>query len=210
MIVGGLKYKILNDNIGYIYYESFSSNFGDSNLDQIISRMSICKGIIIDVRNNGGGLLTNAEKLASRFFEKKTLVGYMRHKTGKGHDEFSDPYPIYVEPSTRINFLEKPVAVLTNRSCYSSTNDFVNSMKYSKNTVVVGDSTGGGSGLPFSSELPNGWSVRFSSSPMTNADDEQIEFGLAPNYRVDMTADDIAKGIDTIIEKAREVINRKS
>lgn len=206
-IAGGLDYKILDDNIGYVYYESFSDNFSDSNLDQIISRMSICKGIIIDVRNNGGGFLTNSNKLASRFFSKKTLVEYIRHKTGIGHNDFSNPYPIYIEPSTRINFLEKPVIVLTNRSCFSSTNDFVNAMTYADHCTIVGDSTGGGSGFPFSSELPNGWSVRFSSSPTTNAKDEQIEFGIAPNYSVDMTQSDMNKGIDSIIEKARQLIN---
>lgn len=209
-IVGGLRYKILDDNIGYIYYGSFSTNFGESNLDQIISRMSICKGIIIDIRNNGGGYLTNADKLASRFFASKTLVGYIRHKTGKGHNDFSAPYPIYAEPSKRINFLEKPVAVLTNRSCFSSANDFVNLMRYAQNATVIGDKTGGGSGLPFSSELPNGWSVRFSASPMTNAKDEQIEFGISPDYKIDMTEEDMKKGLDTIIEKARQVINSKS
>lgn len=209
LITGGFKYKILDDNIGYIYYGDFSTGFGNGNLDQIMAKMSICKGIIIDVRNNGGGYLTNANKLAARFMAEKTLVGYIRHKTGKGHNDFSDPYPVYVEPSKYINFLLKPVAVLTNRSCFSSTNDFVNSMKYSKNSFVVGDRTGGGSGLPFSSELPNGWSVRFSASPMTNADDQQIEFGIAPDYKVDMTEEDITKGVDTIIEKARALINSK-
>lgn len=206
-ITGGLEYKILDDNIGYIYYESFSDAFGESNLDQIISKMSICKGIIIDIRNNGGGELSNVNKLACRFFDKKTLVGYMRHKTATGHNDFSDPYAIYIEPSTRINYLEKPVAVLTNRSCFSAANDFVNTMHYAKNVFIVGDSTGGGSGLPFSSELPNGWMVRYSSSPMTNADDKQIEFGIAPDYKIDMTDGDKGNGLDTIIEKARALIN---
>ena len=209
-ITGGLEYKILDDNIGYIYYGSFSDAFGASNLDQIISKMSICDGIIIDIRNNGGGELTNVDKLACRFFENKTLVGYIRHKTGTGHNDFSDPYALYEEPSKRINFLEKPVAVLTNRSCFSAANDFVNTMHYAKNVFTVGDSTGGGSGLPFSSELPNGWVVRYSSSPMTNADDEQIEFGIAPDYKVDMTDEDSDSGLDTIIEKARALIHSKN
>lgn len=209
-IVGGIDYKILDDNIGYIYYGSFEDDFGDSNLDQIISKMSICKGIIIDIRNNGGGYLTNTEKLADRFFNTKTLVGYIRHKTGTGHDDFSDPYPMYIEPSNRINFLEKPVVVLTNRSCFSAANDFVNAMRYSVNTTIVGDSTGGGSALPFSSELPNGWLVRFSSSPTTDAEDKQIEFGIAPNIKIDMTDEDMDNGLDTIIEEAREVINENS
>jgi len=201
-IAGGLKYKILDDNIGYIYYASFSNPIGESNLDQIISRMSICNGIIIDVRDNGGGSLTNVDKLTGRFFNEKTLVGYIKHKTGKGHEDFSRPYERYVEPSNRIRY-QKKVAVLTNRRCYSATNDFVNAMSYSPNVVIIGDKTGGGSGLPFSSELPNGWLVRFSASPMLNAAEEHIEFGIDPHRKVDMLESDMAKGLDTIIEYAR-------
>ena len=55
--------------------------------------------------------------------------------------------------------------LLINRHSYSATNDFVNAMRYFPNVTLVGDKTGGGSGLPFSSELPNGWGVRFSASP---------------------------------------------
>jgi C-terminal processing protease CtpA/Prc len=79
-------------------------------------------------------------------------------------------------------------------------------MKHSPNITVIGDRTGGGSGLPFSSELPNGWSVRFSASPMFNANKEHIEFGVDPDIFVAMCEDDMKKNIDTIIEKAREII----
>ncbi|MFV0470231.1 MAG: S41 family peptidase [Dysgonomonas sp.] len=208
MIASGLKYKILDDNIGYIYYESFSSGIGDGNLSQVISRLSVCDGIIIDVRNNGGGQLTNVDKLVGRFINEKMHVGYILHKTGKGHYDFSEPYARYIEPYAGIRY-QKNVAVLTNRSSYSATNDFVNAMTYVPTAVIVGDSTGGGSGLPFSSELPNGWSVRFSASPMLNVNKEHTEFGIAPDVRVDMSFDDIGKGIDTIIERARAILKSR-
>lgn len=204
-IAGGMYYKILEDNVGYIYYGSFSNDIGDANMSQILSLMSVCKGIIIDVRNNGGGNLTNVERIASRFFNEKTLVGYISHKIGKGHSAFSDFYPKYVNSYDKIRY-QKPVVVLTNRSCYSATNDFVNVMKHAPTAIIIGDKTGGGSGLPFSSELPNGWSVRFSASPMYNANKEHIEFGIEPDIYVSMTESDKSKGRDTIIEKAREVI----
>lgn len=208
LIASGMKYKILEDNIGYIYYSSFSSVIGEGNLDQIINRMSICNGIIIDIRNNGGGLLSNADKIAARFFNDKTLVGYIMHKKGTGHDDFSTPYPRYIEPSNRLRY-QKKVVVLTNRRCYSSSNDFVNAMTYAPNVTIMGDKTGGGSGLPFSSELPNGWSVRFSSSPMVNANKEHIEFGIEPDIKVSMSKSDMARGIDTIIEAARNFLSNK-
>ncbi|MFV0537861.1 MAG: S41 family peptidase [Dysgonomonas sp.] len=204
-IAGGLKYKILEDNIGYIYYGSFSSGIGEANINQVLDRMAVCDGIILDIRDNGGGLLTNSDKLASHFFNQKTLVGYMMHKTGKGHDDFSEPYEIFVEPSDGVKY-QKKVVILTNRGCYSAANDFVNSMRYAPNITIVGDKTGGGSGMPFSSELPNGWSIRFSASPMLDANKEHTEFGIDPDIKIDMTDEDIAKGVDTIIEGARLII----
>ena len=68
--------------------------------------------------------------------------------------------------------------------------------------------TGGGSGLPFSSELPNGWSIRFSASPILNAEKEHIEFGVEPDIYVSMLQEDKENNRDTIIEKARELLKR--
>lgn len=204
-IAGGAKYRILDDNVGYVYFGDFSSGIGDGNLDEILSYLSICNGIIIDVRNNGGGNLTYATRFAARFTNEKVLTGYIQHKTGPGHNEFSEPAAIYQEPSNSIRW-QKKVALLTNRHSYSATNDFVNSMRYFPNVTLIGDKTGGGSGLPFSSELPNGWGVRFSASPHLDADKQQIEFGIDPDVKVDMSKEDEGKDLDTIIEEARKLL----
>ena len=205
-IGGGAEYTLLDDNIGYVYYGDFSSGIGDGNLDEMLSYLSICNGLIIDVRNNGGGNLTYATKLAARFTNEKVLTGYIQHKTGKGHSDFSDPEPIYLEPSNSIRW-QKRVVVLMNRHSYSATNDFINSMRYLPNVTLMGDKSGGGSGLPFSSELPNGWGVRFSASPHLDAEGQHIEFGIDPDIKLDMNAEDEARGIDTMIEAARALLN---
>ncbi|MDD2314261.1 MAG: S41 family peptidase [Proteiniphilum sp.] len=204
-IASSMRYKIQEDNVGYLYYGSFSNDVGESSLDQILSRMAICHGLIIDVRNNGGGNLTNVERITSRFFNERTLIGYISHKVGPGHDDFSPLFPKYVESSDRVRY-QKPVVVLTNRGCYSATNEFVSIMKYAPNVLVMGDKTGGGSGLPFTSELPNGWSIRFSASPMFNAEKEHIEFGVEPDIYVSMKDVDKEKNKDTMIEEARKWI----
>ena len=77
----GMKYQIFEDNIAYIYCGSFQSGIGEGNLDEVLNKLAICDGLIIDVRNNSGGNLTTAEKLAARFTNEKVLVGYMSHKT---------------------------------------------------------------------------------------------------------------------------------
>ena len=98
------------------------------------------------------------------------------------------------------------MAVLTNRAVYSAANEFVKYMKCFPNVIIVGDRTGGGAGMPFSSELPNGWSVRFSACPMYDKDGESTEFGIDPDYNVGLSQDDLLKGEDTIIERARHLL----
>ncbi len=204
-IASGLDYRILDDNIGYVRYESFSDGIGEGNLDEVLSFMLLCRGLIIDIRNNGGGDLTNAEKLAARFCQEKTLVGYIQHKTGKGHSDFSALEPRYLEPSSRIRW-HKPVCVLTNRHVYSAANEFVSQMKALPTVQIVGDRTGGGAGMPFSSSLPNGWTVRFSAVPIYDAQKHNTEFGIDPDYNVQLTDADFARGKDTIIEFARQLL----
>lgn len=201
-IAGGMKYTILSDNIGYVYYEDFSRAVSEGNLDEMLAYFAPCNGIIFDVRDNGGGTLTYAERIAARFTNEKVHTGYIMHKTGPGHNEFSQPQPVYVEPSNRIRW-QKPVAVLTNRSAYSTTNEFANIMRYMPNAVLIGDRTGGGAGLPFTSELPNGWGVRFSASPHLDAAKEHIEFGIEPDIKVDLTS---LTRHDDIIEEARKTL----
>lgn len=207
-IAGGMKYTILQpDSIGYIYYGSFANGVGESNLDYIIAHLYKCKGIIIDIRNNGGGNLTMVNTIASRFTHERLLSGYIRHKTGKGHDDLSDYYPTYLDPSPRLHY-DGPIALLTNRSVFSAANNFVSVMNLLPQVVTIGDRTGGGSGMPFSSELPNGWSIRFSASPIYDAKKQDTEFGIDPDIFMDMEFDDMIKGVDTIIETAITLLSK--
>ena len=206
-IAAGLKYRILDDNIGYIYYSSFNNGIGEGNLDEVIMELMLCRGLIIDIRNNGGGYLNYAEKFASRFFAEPTLVGYLQHKTGKGHDDFSAKEEQWMEPSANMRWY-KPVCVLTNRSVYSAANEFVKYMAVLPNVTIVGDKTGGGGGMPMSSQLPNGWIVRYSAVPSYDSKGRDIEFGIEPDIPAAITDADFLRGLDTIIETARNFLKR--
>lgn len=206
MMTGGMRYRILDDNIGYVYCGSFESETGDGNLDDIMTYLAPCNALIIDIRNNGGGMITAAEKLAARFTNDDILVGYMRHKTGKGHSDFSEMKEQRLKPAKGVRW-QKPVAVLTNRSVYSAANEFVKYMKCCPKAIIVGDKTGGGAGMPFSSELPNGWSIRFSACPMYDRDKQLTEFGIEPDYKKDITNDDFQRGRDSILELARKKLH---
>lgn len=202
---GGLNYTLLdNGNVGYIRYESFSNGFSNTNMGYIFNYFKNCKGIIIDVRSNGGGSLSYSEQLASFFFEQKTKVGYIKHKTGKGHRDFSEPQPMYIDPGDSRYKWHRPVVVLVNRQSYSATNHFANAMRHAPYATLMGGRTGGGGGMPLSYELPNGWLVRFSAVPMMDAEMNQIEDGIYPDIMENMDSTAEGSGYDTIIEKAIE------
>ena len=204
-IAAGMKYRILNDNVAYLRCATFVNDFGAGNLDRILLYFAPCNGLIIDLRENGGGMVTSAEALAARFTNEEVLVGYMQHKTGRGHNDFSPHRQQILKPSKGLRW-QKLVVVLTNRGVYSAANEFVKYMKCLPQVTIVGDRTGGGAGLPFSSELPNGWIVRFSACPMYDRDGKDTEFGIAPTHQVGMKPTDQARGRDTLIEYARKLL----
>lgn len=206
MSTSGMKYCIMGpDSVGYIYYPSFSTVIGETNLDYVLALLRNSHGLIIDIRDNGGGLLSNVPTLVSRFITEEVTGGYIRHKTGPGADEFSEPFRFTYKPcaDSRISYLG-PVSVLTNRSCFSAANDFVAVMKTLPHVEIIGARTGGGGGLPFSSELPNGWSVRFSASPINDPNDMPTEEGIDPSEgcEVHCTAEELAAGTDAILDFA--------
>lgn len=203
----GIRYCILSDNIGYMYIPSFDVSVGQGNLDAVFSYLALCDGLIVDVRNNEGGLLQTAQDVASSFVNDKTVVGYMSHKTGKGHTAFSSLGKIELTPSEGIRW-QKRVCVLTNRRTYSAANAFVMYLKDLPNVTTVGDQTGGGAGMPFLNELPNGWTVRFSACPTYDVHKVSTEAGILPDIKVDMTQEDYLHSTDNIIETARRQLKK--
>ncbi len=203
--LGGINYGMLPQNVGYMYYSSFSYPVGDSAMDAVLAYCASADGLIIDVRDNGGGSLTNVESIVSRFISKRTLAGSICHKTGPGRDQFSEPYKYYYNPAPAGRVMwAKPVVVLCNRSTFSAANNFVSVMKSLPNVTVAGATTGGGSGIPFNSELNNGWGIRFSASPVRDPEGNLTEFGVEPTEgcAVDLDPVEALAGHDTMLDFA--------
>lgn len=205
----GIDYAILTENIGYMRYGSFGYTIGEGNLDQILFYLNSCDALIIDIRDNGGGNMTNVETLVRRFITERTLVGYISHKTGPGHKDFSKPYAYYFDPaeSGRIMW-GKPIAVLTSRGTFSAANNFASIMKLLPRVTMIGSTTGGGSGMPFNSELPCGWGVRFSACSVLDAEGNTTENGIEPTAGCAINLDPAAaiNGHDTILDFAIEYL----
>lgn len=209
---GGMDYAILPQNVGYIRYSSFNSPVGESNLDQILLHLNVCDGLIIDVRDNGGGSMTNVETIVRRFITSRTLAGYISHKTGPGHNDFSEPFAYYYDLAENGRIMwGKPVVVLAGRGTFSAANNFVSIMQYLPETVIVGATTGGGSGMPFNSELPNGWGIRFSACSVLDAKGKTTEAGIDPTPGCAVALDPMmaVQGHDTVLDFAIDYLTGK-
>ncbi len=212
-IAGALRYKQISynnhskDSIAYIRCPSFSYSLSKSNILSSLYRLSKCRALIIDIRNNGGGSLSNSDKLASFFTPEDRVVGYTRYKTGRGHNSFSAKQDI-ISKAGKNGIWKRPVVVLTDCAVYSAANDFVLKMKGLKQVLILGGRTGGGGGFPMSSELPNGWQVRYSSTQTFDIQGQNIELGIEPNIDVKLLPEDIQQGKDTLIETAIKLIKK--
>lgn len=211
--IGSVMYKILPSGVGYIYYPSFRLALGEGNWDYIFYQFKDCTGLIIDIRDNGGGDLSNVHTLVGRFIDHEMTGGYIRHKTGPGHNDFSEPYAVKYKPTETSHIhWNKPVAVLTNRSCYSAANDFVAVMKELPQVKIIGARTGGGGGMPFTYDLPLGWSVRLSVAPVSDVRGHSIEKGVDPSEGCAVTSSDadLAAGRDPILDFAINLLSKPS
>ena len=198
-IAGPSETAVIN-NVGYIYYGSFEKGFSPATLDYLITKYSNLKGIIIDIRDNGGGSLGYSDAIVSHFLKENTFVAYTKYKSGPGHDDFTDFYPTTLGPSGQV--YKGKVVVLTNRKVYSAANYFTGCMAQLPNVTIIGDQTGGGGGAPITSELQIGWRVRFSATQLFDSKKNHLEDGIVPDIKVDINPSDEANGKDTILETA--------
>lgn len=187
-----------NGNVGYIRFQSFPGSVTDDQLDYMISRYENTKGLIIDVRQNGGGAVNDVFKMLSHFVTAKTLVYRTFTKSGPGHNEFTSAGEAYTEPSGKR--YTKKVVVLTDRGTYSSGSHFTLAMRNIPQAVIMGDTTGGGMGLP------NGWTYRFSVTSTRDLDGANFEDGVPPDITAFINKADVNK--DAVIDAAIAEINK--
>jgi C-terminal processing protease CtpA/Prc len=226
--ISGPIHNTIIDSVGYMYYESFSNNVSTSLMDYIILKFLIDQreqseesfqltslegpvaGIIIDVRNNGGGSVSNAFTIANRFANERMKIAEWFYKNGPGHDDFTQAEEKFLEFEGDEDYkFNKPIVVLINRSSYSAANFFASMMSFLPNVTLMGDQTGGGGGLPINNELPNGWRYRFSATKTLDANGNNIEFGVRPDIEVSLDSANLAEGKDDMIEEAIDFIKNQ-
>lgn len=196
-------------DVGYANYRSFSSSVSGSHMRYLIDNFSDSsyKGLILDMRSNGGGSLSNVNNILGWFTDEEILAAHDREKNGPGHEDFAEMADFVIEKRGDTTYT-KPVVVLVNRLSYSATNLFATCTKAFPNITLMGDTTGGGGGAPVFTDLANGWVIRVSGTQFFGLDGLNVEGGVPPDVFVEMDSTEMRRGKDSMLELALETLRK--
>lgn len=200
----GLKYTLLDSGkIGYMEYRDFEADVSPEMMNTMIKYFENTKGLIIDVRGNGGGYPSLATLMASHFTDSRVYIGYENIKTGPRSYDFTASR-LYNQPAEG-NRYTKPIMVLTNIDCFSATTTFIYHLNPLPHVRIVGAKTGGGSGGPSDGYLANGWQWSLSTTEFIDFEGRRLDNGFSPDIHVQL--DSNFPTVDEIIERAIQELN---
>lgn len=199
----------IDPDIGYLRVPSLGGTGYGSDVDYVLAQLAGVRGLVVDVRGNGGGDDRNGEAIAGRFADAMYLYRRIRFRDGPGHGDLGPFIDSFIAPTGVESFLG-PVAVLTNRSTISSAESLVLAFAVLPNAMSFGDYTGGGSANPEQKQLANGWLYTVSRWIEYRPDGTTYEgVGIAPDTRLDITLADMAVSRDTILDAAIADLNNR-
>ena len=206
-----LRYgKVINQDIGYFSISGFTGTESDYYfIDSFLDSFQNSKGIIIDVRQNGGGNEAYGRIVASRFINESVIYRYGRFRNGPKYSDLSDFIPVVLNPDGKIKYTNT-IILLTNRHTISSAEDFILMLNGLPNVIQMGDTTFGGvASNPTAKSLPNGWTYKMSTQLTYDRSKIPITGGIVPKIPICITKSDSIQGIDRILEEAINKINEK-
>ena len=205
---GAFAHNAIRDGqIAYLRYSSFMDAIADDDLEYLVNKYKNTKGMIIDLRQNGGGSVDNVWNLMKLFPTGNRQLYQTQIKNGPKHNDFSEMTVVTQPSHDEKTTYRHPIAVLTDRGSFSATSFFSLCIKSNfPEAVIVGDTTGGGLGLPNGGELPNGWSYRFSITRTLDMNNNNYENGMPPDVTEILDPVQTAQGIDNVIEKACDIL----
>ena len=192
--VNPVTFKIVNDNIGYIKLVEFNKN-ADS---EIKNAMDIFKNqgiekLILDIRNNGGGLLDQGIKVSRLFVSNGPVV----HIREKGQELYT-----YNSSKTVPNF---QLVLLVNENSASASEILTGAIKDNKAGIIVGNKTFGKGIVQSLIPLMDGGLIKLTTAEYLTPNMTRIHgIGIEPDIKIFNTAEE-----DLQLKKAVELLSGK-
>jgi hypothetical protein len=198
------------DSIGYIAISSWNKdNISIQEFDRVLDSVRSCKGIILDIRMNGGGYGPLAGSIGGRFVTGVFSCGYIQYRSGVLHTDFSQILPIEYPQRGEWQFT-KPIILLVGRGCFSTSEIFTAGMSKVPHCITIGDTTGGGLSNSRQFTLPDGTTYTISDQLIFDTDQKIVEGnGIPPQIVVGWNTTDVAKGNDPVLDNAFSLLKNK-
>ena len=203
IIVNQVEGKVIDNNIGYIQVPSFdettSSEFKEKY--QELQKQNI-KGLIIDLRNNGGGIVSEALKIADYMTDKDSILLYEIDKNKNETVKKSEKDPI----------VNVPVILLVNENTASSSEILAGALKDLGKAKVVGKTTYGKGIIQEILTLPDGSGLKITTEEYQTPNRVKIhKVGIEPDEKVELpktvkSIGNLDEKDDTQLQKAIEML----
>lgn len=175
--------KMMDNNVVYIKIDSFDNNVADSFKSQLTDLMKgNVNGIIIDLRSNGGGIVTEATDIADLFLEKDETI--LITKSKKDNEEKITKSK--QEPIVK----NTPVVILVNEATASASEILAGALKDKYNATIVGKTTYGKGVIQSLYNLKDGSGLKITTDEYFTPNHNKIQkTGITPDVEVDLTKD---------------------
>lgn len=190
--------KILPQNVGYVRLSFFTENTKEE-LGPILDALlkSQVNGLVLDLRNNPGGLLDETVAVASQFL-KEGVVAYQVDREGK-----KTAYPVKKGGVAT----EIPLVVLVNKGSASASEILAGAFQDLGRAAIIGEETFGKGAVNRFHELSDGSAVYITFARWVTPNGRQIEGkGLVPDVEVPLTEEDRQAGRDPQLDRALEYL----
>ena len=180
-----VQWATTTNKIGYLAIYNWSNPDVSAQCDIALEQLHDTRGLIVDVRLNGGGSEDLAQKVAGRFLSQDFVYAYSQFRNGTAHTNLTKKFERRVKPRGPWRY-GRPVILLIGQKCMSSTESFVAMMSGDPELTTMGDHTCGSSGNPRMIRLPLDMSVSLPRWIDYLPDGTAIdEHGFQPQVRFD-------------------------
>ena len=189
--IESVKSKYIDDSIGYLRLTAFNENSGDQIKNKIkeFNKKKDLKGYILDLRNNPGGLLSQAIKIADYFLENGEIVSTKGRKASENRKFFARKGDLTNG---------KTLIVLINYGSASASEIVAGALKDHKRAILVGENSYGKGSVQSVIPLKNKGAIRLTISKYYLPSGESIsEVGVTPDIEVEESSDDFVINTDT-------------